>query len=57
MKDTLELHPWFYVEDELLLAIYYKATEQQYGNDYIGFVFKEIQRRNLHPRNYLKRIK
>lgn len=31
MKDALVLHPWFYVKDELLLAVYHKAIEQQFA--------------------------
>lgn len=51
------LYTWFYVEDELLLAIYQNAIEQKLGNDFIKFVFKEITNRDIHPRQYLKRIK
>ncbi|MDN3015684.1 sporulation histidine kinase inhibitor Sda [Paenibacillus sp. BSR1-1] len=50
-------YAWFYVEDELLLKIYRKAIDQQLGMDFTGFVYKEISRRKIPPREYLKRIK
>jgi hypothetical protein len=51
------LHTWFYVEDELLLAIYKTVVKHGGEKTFIEFVFKEIERRNLHPKNYLTLIK
>jgi hypothetical protein len=41
------LGPWFYVEDEFLVAIYRKSVKKQYNKDFIEFMFNEITKRNL----------
>ena len=55
-KEGIENYAWCNIEGELLLAIYPTAIDQQLEIDLIRFVFKEISRRNIPPREYLKSI-
>ena len=41
------LNAWYYVEDELLMAMYRKTIEQNFNRKAIEFIFIEIKRRNL----------